>query len=1148
MVVVFDKFTESTKKLTETLHALDFEAKILVLERNGFLLSGILSPYEFFVSGQNHEVYVEKDLFYDFLEVPEFWEIRADGIWGAIYDMGCKKASIYFTDPIEKRNVQRVEWCAENGWVYKIDFYNKYGLKYFSEFLGLNGEVESRVFYSDRNQEVIVEQPGNDVITLFEDGRVKAYFTSYDQFLAFYLDEAGLGEKYVLFMQGEESAPLLDIKPDGKHDWKCVLFPNQGLLDKYINRIGENGYRFYAVPEVYSRNYAKGEVLILTASDQLERIEYLIHELPDVMFHIAANTQVSNNLYKLAEQSNVKVYPQISKQDLNMLWDKCDFYLDINYYREIYDAVDSAHQKNLLIMGFENTLHDRELVAEECVFSRADREKMALTIKSLAGNSALIQTLLVKQQEKKREIWNRWRELDEKADFKQDVAILGIYYNINYGGKLTVLATYVTVKELGFSAKVMKIRRHNSNPTLAYNRLCEFTRAFVDDPTPPLSWNNQFESFLLCSDWTFYKTFFLPLSTRMFDWVDSGKNIVSFASSFGNATGNYSSEEYPLLAEKLNRFTSLSVREEEGVELCRKIGAYHAVHMPDPVFSQKKDFYVRISEMDPHKKFDYKYAAIYVLDMDPKCIALAVKIAKQLSLKPYFVVTNEKKEELERIKGYDYVFAGEDGAFTWLYNLNHADYIITNSFHGVCFSLILEKDFTAIERIGVSNIRIINLLSQVGLEKKFVRSMEDIPVSIATVGNTEAVNQWLDEMYDKTRGYLKSALKKENSSSQFKCRIDLLPKSQCTGCFSCNNVCPEKCISSIRDEKSGFIYPKINEDACINCGLCARACPVMQNQKPQKQSTLAYCGFSLDEDIRYSSSSGGFFSELVFSFFRAENAVVFGAGFETPFKVCHVEITSADELPQIRQSKYVQSEMGDTYRKIENYLKKGKHVMFCGTPCQCGAVKQYLAVKKINADGLLLIDFVCHSVNSPYAYQAYLHEIENLFGETIASVQFRDKEISWNRYSTRIQFVDSDKCYLKEHFADDFNKGFIKHRLYARPSCADCRFRGVDRVSDITLADAWGITIEGNAKNGVGTVLIHSQKGKQLFDSIKNRIYVETKVVDAIRQGNICLTKSLAAGVHSDYFYKRLEHKIPFSQIIREIETDGMVSDGDIEK
>ncbi len=96
-----------------------------------------------------------------------------------IYYMGRERAAIYFremqssyaenlAEPLKNRIVQRIEWRMEDGRIYRVDFYNKYGLKYASEFRSADGAVETKVFYSDTNQEVIVEYPENDVVTLLE--------------------------------------------------------------------------------------------------------------------------------------------------------------------------------------------------------------------------------------------------------------------------------------------------------------------------------------------------------------------------------------------------------------------------------------------------------------------------------------------------------------------------------------------------------------------------------------------------------------------------------------------------------------------------------------------------------------------------------------------------------------------------------------------------------------------------------------------------------------------------------------------------------------------------------------------------------------------------------------------------------------------
>jgi hypothetical protein len=343
---------------------------------------------------------MERELTCDLLEVPEYWEIQSEGRISGIYEAGCKRATIYFAEPEKKEIVQRVEWNGDNGWVYKIDYYNRYGLKYASEFLDVDRNVESKVYYSDRNEEVIVIQPQNDVVMLLENGVVKAFFNSYIQFIEFCITEIGTGDKNILFVQ-DEQCRILDLEVNGESVWDAVLFSNSELLEKYKNTGGKNGYRFYAIPEQYPPNHVSENVLILTASDQIEKLDELSQEMPEMIFHIAAHTQVSDKLYKLAERENVMVYPGVSKEELDNLWKKCDFYLDINHYREIDNAVDEASQRNLLIMGFENTVHQKDLMVGGCVYAAHDYKKLVPVIRYLKKDHAFTQKLLLAQQKKR---------------------------------------------------------------------------------------------------------------------------------------------------------------------------------------------------------------------------------------------------------------------------------------------------------------------------------------------------------------------------------------------------------------------------------------------------------------------------------------------------------------------------------------------------------------------------------------------------------------------------------------------------------------------------------------------------------------------------------------------------------------------------
>lgn len=165
--------------------------ELIVGHDDGFLAQDEMSPYRYFISKQNRHQREEKNLYYIFLPVPKYWEIRAYYQYGQIVDHQVPKAMIYFTDPIEKRNVKRVEWTMEDGWIYRKDYYDKYGLRYISEFLGRDGRVESRCYYTDWNQETIIEQPLNEVITLMNAGRVAGEFYSYREFIEYFVGMIG---------------------------------------------------------------------------------------------------------------------------------------------------------------------------------------------------------------------------------------------------------------------------------------------------------------------------------------------------------------------------------------------------------------------------------------------------------------------------------------------------------------------------------------------------------------------------------------------------------------------------------------------------------------------------------------------------------------------------------------------------------------------------------------------------------------------------------------------------------------------------------------------------------------------------------------------------------------------------------------------
>lgn len=319
----------------------------------------------------------------------------------------------------------------------------------------------------------------------------------------------------------------------------------------------------------------------------------------------------------------------------------------------------------------------------------------------------------------------------------------------------------------------------------------------------------------------------------------------------------------------------------------------------------------------------------------------------------------------------------------------------------------------------------------------------------------------------------------------------------CCGCNACVQRCPKQCITMHCDQE-GFWYPVVNEQECINCGLCEKTCPVL-HPKTESKPLKTYAAINKNEDIRLASSSGGVFTILAEETLK-QGGVVFGAAFNKNWEVEHIAVESIEELKRLRGSKYVQSNIGNCYKEAEQYLKKGRKVLFSGTPCQIAALKLFL---NKDYENLTTIDIVCHGTPSPKVWKMYLEEIAaKLFknipdkknqyvsptGETykscIEAISFRSKITGWKKYSflLKLNFPNYDGKNTAV-FAEDLHKNSFMQcflaNLCLRPSCYACPARGGKSGSDITLADLWGaeqITPHIDDDKGISLLFIRNNK------------------------------------------------------------------------
>lgn len=356
--------------------------------------------------------------------------------------------------------------------------------------------------------------------------------------------------------------------------------------------------------------------------------------------------------------------------------------------------------------------------------------------------------------------------------------------------------------------------------------------------------------------------------------------------------------------------------------------------------------------------------------------------------------------------------------------------------------------------------------------------------------------------------------------------IKINDKNKCCGCHGCMNICPKNAITMAEDEK-GFKYPKIDKDKCVDCNLCEKVCPII-NKKDNKNNPIAYAAYNKDENIRLESSSGGIFT-LLANYILENDGIIFGAAFNDDFQVSHIEINNKDELYKLRTSKYVQSSINDTYKKTKEYLNKGVIVLFTGTPCQIEGLYKFL---QKSYENLYTQDIICHGVPSPRVWREYLNYRSKKDSKKPLQINFRYKDNGWKQYSLFFKYNSGE--YKTNHQDDLFMKAFLKD-VCLRDSCYNCTFKDKHRKSDITLADFWGIdNIDESMDDNKGTslVVLNSEKGKDLFNNISNKIiYKEVDFEQSIKY-NPSMYKSVKLPKERDEFFKNFE-KLEFDKLVK---------------
>lgn len=319
---------------------------------------------------------------------------------------------------------------------------------------------------------------------------------------------------------------------------------------------------------------------------------------------------------------------------------------------------------------------------------------------------------------------------------------------------------------------------------------------------------------------------------------------------------------------------------------------------------------------------------------------------------------------------------------------------------------------------------------------------------------------------------------------------------KCTGCTACINICPKAAIQMEADDE-GFLYPDINADLCIECNLCDKVCPVLQDNSASDNNLTVYAVKNKDTVAREVCASGGIFSALSYWIIE-RGGCVYGAAFDKNFGVIHMRAENKRALNYMSGSKYPQSVLGDTFQELKRELDNGRNVLFSGTPCQVDGLKKYLGK---TYDSLYLCDVICHGVMSPRVFADFIDMLKKKYNSEVKSICFRDKKENWINQRWKYQ-MGSGKIKVDDTYILQLKKLYYDH-LCIRPSCHECRYANLNRTGDLTIGDYWGIDSavpEFRDSLGVSCVLVNTEKGQMLFNEISERVdFIQTPTEKCIQ-------------------------------------------------
>ena len=565
----------------------------------------------------------------------------------------------------------------------------------------------------------------------------------------------------------------------------------------------------------------------------------------------------------------------------------------------------------------------------------------------------------------------------------------------------------------------------------------------------------------------------------------SQRRKIAYAPSFGIPHVPAEMEEE--LRDYLSRFSHVSVRERQGREIVRAVTGREVPVVLDPTLLLRQDQWAAMANTPQgypgtnEKNTSGGYILCYCISR-PGALEPYIRTLAERTGLPVVQLCGIRQKVHPKAR-----CILDAGPAEFLGLFQNASYVCTNSFHGTVFSVQFQKPFfTAVapsELAAPESSRTFSILSRLGLTDRIIGKGDtaglDSPIDWADVSVR------LEEARRDSLEFLRRALADEpleESASPAAPEQNALPRladrSRCTGCGACMSGCPKDAITMERD-REGFAYPAIDGERCVRCGRCTAICPLL-HERPRQPLPAVFAAWHTDDGIRRDSTSGGAFTALA-EYVLEGGGVVFGAAFDGKQHLRHVACFRKEDLWRLRGAKYVQSDLGDTFREVKKALES-RTVLFTGTPCQVDGLYRYLGRRP---DNLITCDLVCHGVPSPGVWEDMARSIEERKGKGLQAVRFRNKVTGW-KDSHFTAVYDDGSVDTAPLFRTEYGRAFGR-ALFLRPSCHHCAYTSMSRPGDFTLGDLWGLGPEefpDQQGKGISLLMVNTPQGSYILDRL----------------------------------------------------------------